>query len=105
MKKGDIVLIQFPFTDFSEKKLRPVLVLGGDRDDLLVCFITSIISNLSDSDVFLKKDHQNNLKLDSVVKCFKLYTLHSSLVERKFGKIHPSTYQLVVDKIKNLIQL
>lgn len=31
MKQGDIVMIEFPFADDSEKKLRPAVVLSNER--------------------------------------------------------------------------
>lgn len=31
MKQGDIVMIEFPFADVSEKKLRPAIVLSNER--------------------------------------------------------------------------
>ena len=44
MKKGDIVLVKYPFTDFSSEKLRPALVLlpEDEEGDFLLAFITSI---------------------------------------------------------------
>jgi len=41
MKKGDIVLIPFPFTDLSGSKNRPALILHGNEQDVTVAFISS----------------------------------------------------------------
>jgi len=45
--KGDIVIVPFPFSDLSQSKRRPALVIATLRgDDLILCQITS--QNLTD---------------------------------------------------------
>lgn len=39
--KGKIVLVPFPFTDLSSRKLRPALVLHEGNRDVVVAFISS----------------------------------------------------------------
>ena len=43
LTKGDIVLMPFPFTDLSQTKLRPAVVVWVDSQgpDITACFISN----------------------------------------------------------------
>jgi mRNA interferase MazF len=46
--KGDRVVVPFPFSDLSNAKRRPALVIAKlTRNDLILCLITSYQSNYS----------------------------------------------------------
>ncbi|MBS4027717.1 MAG: type II toxin-antitoxin system PemK/MazF family toxin [Ignavibacteriales bacterium] len=97
MKKGDIVLVPFPYTDLSATKIRPALVLSTELNDVTLAFISTNIKFRTDSDVFLAKNESNKLKFDSLLKLNRLLTLTSDLVEGKIGEL--TTYELTkVDK-------
>jgi mRNA interferase MazF len=51
MAKGDIVLINFPFTDLTGSKLRPAVTLIDGEADLTVCFITTKLNWQEQTDV------------------------------------------------------
>ena len=104
MRKRDIILMNAPFSNLSEKKIRPALVLGKIQDDLLVCFVSSKKSKSLRHDVLIKANEKNKLRVDSVVKCNKIFTLHASLSKGVLGKISSKNYDAVVKKITEIIR-
>jgi mRNA interferase MazF len=92
-KRGDVVLVPFPFTDLRAAKQRPALVISPDqfnstRDDLLVAAITSQIPATLAADEFLIPQTELGgcgLPKPSIIKLFKLVTLHRLLVVRRIG--------------------
>jgi mRNA interferase MazF len=62
MKKGDIVLLSFPFTDLKGKKIRPALVLVVSDLDVIVAFITTQFKWQNAFDILLEPDESNGLK-------------------------------------------
>lgn len=85
-KKWDILIINFPFSNFEKFKLRPVLLWELLWDDILVMPITSNSNNLF-WNYILKKSNINNLKVDSYLKPFNLYTVNKWIIKWKLWKI------------------
>jgi CDP-6-deoxy-D-xylo-4-hexulose-3-dehydrase len=86
LRPGDIVLLDFPYTNQAGSKVRPGLVLGtnprSDRDDVNVAYITTEVDSyvydtaavsLTASDLA-----EGALKRPSVVRVDKVLTIHSS---------------------------
>lgn len=87
MKKGDIILLPFPFTDLSGNKTRPALVLISNALDVTVAFITTQIGWKDSNDLMLSANSINGLKRNSLVRLCKLATIDSELVLGKLGEI------------------
>jgi len=84
---GSIVLARFPFTDLSGEKRRPALVVSQDndrRDDLVVCFITSVPRDGPDI-APLEALPGTGLKVLSAVRFDKLATLDRSVIAGQLG--------------------
>jgi len=87
--KGDIVLVSFPFSDLSGKKVRPACILAEDGRDVTLAFISSVLKNQGPFDLILKPDKTNNLKKESLLKTSKIATLSKSIVHGKIGCLKP----------------
>ena len=83
-KRGDIVLVPFPFTDLSSSKRRPALVISPDifndqMQDLVVAAITSQLAAADHSITIEESDCVDGaLPKTSVVKLAKVFTIHSA---------------------------
>jgi|SRR5688572_33181533 len=105
MKKGDILLIPFPFTDLSGLKFRPALVLIASPTDITVAFITTQLKWQEETDLELKPSAENGLKKPSLVRLSKLATIDFELVTGKLGRITTSEIEELNKKLKKLLQL
>lgn len=101
---GNVVVVKFPFSDLSNSKLRPALVLadwGGE--DIILCQITS--KNKSKPfTVSLKKEDMvgGSLPLNSFIKVNKLFTADKSIIERTVGVILEPVMKEVEKVVVNL---
>lgn len=111
LTRGDLVLIQFPFTDLSAQKLRPALVVGRvSGDDVIVAFISSRMSStdpgaeqaLAPSDA---EFGTTGLKTASLIRLNKLATLHRGLVRRRIGRIGPATQRAVATGLRYVFEM
>lgn len=104
LKRGSIILVPFPFTDLSNYKIRPALVISNseEEEDIIVAFITSVIYDLlkltdykiNKSDLFF---NETGLKTDSIVKCNKLATISKNIILGRIGDIRESIMIKEVD--------
>lgn len=103
---GDIVLVKFPFSDLSEFKLRPAIIIINDiNDDHILCQITSkeysdrnaVIVNPSDCS-------EGSLEKISFIRPLKLFTANESIFTRRICKIDLNILKLVNKKLIDLLQ-
>lgn len=110
-KRGDVVLVPFPFTDLRSVKQRPALVISPDtfnaaRDDLLLAAITSKIPVALAADEFMIPAADLaacGLPKPSIVRLLKLVALHRSLVIKRIGSVPDPTMAQVITRVRELI--
>jgi mRNA interferase MazF len=113
MIKNSIVLVPFPFEDFSVSKVRPALCLTseiGRHNHVIIAFISSKIpDDLIDSDMIIRKESENSLgsglTVDSAIRLHKIVTIPKHLIQRKLGSINTSVEAEVSEKIRQLFDL
>jgi len=85
-KAGDVVAVEFPFSDFQTLKRRPGLVIISGELDLLVARITTHPPR-EPSDVPLKCWSEIGLPRASTIRLTKLATIDLRLVHHKIGRL------------------
>jgi len=97
LKRGDVVLVPFPFTDLTTEKLRPAVIISLDPQgiDVIIAFISSVVcpGELSETDYVLRHDDadfvKTGLKKTSTFRMTKLLTIERTRIIRRLGKVSP----------------
>jgi mRNA interferase MazF len=103
---GQVVIVHFPFSDLSQSKLRPAVVLAeAGRGDWLLCQITSKSYGDPRAIQIVAADFvQGSLRATSYARPGKLFTAHASLVAGQIGELHPTSFSVIRDAVVRLIQ-
>ncbi len=99
--KGDVVVVPFPFSDLSESKRRPALVITPLRgDDVLLCQITSQAVKDSYAIYIEEKDFETGtLKQTSHVRPNRLSTADAQIILYHVGHLKKEKVNEIVKKI------
>ena len=98
-KIGDIVSVQFPYSDLQGNKRRPGLVLHADEKDLLLARITTR-APLASSDVPLAHWTKSGLPRASTIRLTKLACIDQGLIHHKVGRLHPADATAVIQAME-----
>lgn len=106
--KFKIVLINFPFDDFSGSKLRPVLCLTDYISKHMHIIFAPITSNLDNatekSDLIINPSDSGflntGLKVGSVIKVHRLVTASDHIIQKVIGVLPDSYHKIIDEKIK-----
>jgi mRNA interferase MazF len=104
--KGDVVIVPFPFSDLTQTKRRPALVIATlQGNDLILCQITS----QSVSDIYaIKLDNCDfnfgALNQPSNIRPNRLFTADKQIILYKAGQIKAEKLIEVVNKIFEILQ-
>ena len=104
--KGDVVVVPFPFSDLSQAKRRPALVVAVlDGDDLLLCQITSQSVRDKYAIALADKDFDSGgLRQRSNIRPNRLFTADQRIVLYKVGQLATAKLREVIRKIVDIVQ-
>ncbi len=107
LKKFDIVLVDFPFSNLTTTKKRPALVIRSlEGENAVLCQITTKKRNIQKYEIYLPKEScKGNIRFDSYVYVDMIFTLHNSLIYGKIGKVNDQKINdLINQKLKIILQ-
>lgn len=105
MKKGDIILLSFPFNDLKGNKIRPALVLMVSDLDVIVAFITTQIKWQNPYDILLDSNERNGLKKTSLLRLSKITTIDKDLILGKLGELDALDLQNINQNLIKILNL
>lgn len=101
-----MVIVPFPFSDLTNAKRRPALVLATLRgDDLILCQITSrSISDEYAVELEASDFSSGSLRQSSNIRPNRLFTADRQIILSTAGQLNPNKLTEAIDKVIELMQ-
>lgn len=113
LNQGDVVLVNWPFTDLSGAKLRPAVVVSNNDHnredaDIVLVAVSSNVTRASHCDLALRdKDpgfSASGLKQSSTLRCSKLFTAEAGrLIRRRLGRLTEEWLHRAIDVVNGIL--
>lgn len=104
--KGDVVIVPFPFSDLTQAKRRPALILAElEGDDRILCQITSqrirdqYAIELDDTDF-----ESGGLRQKSQIRPNRLFTADTRIILYRAGHLKPEKVREVLARVVEILQ-
>ncbi|MDQ2785454.1 MAG: type II toxin-antitoxin system PemK/MazF family toxin [Chloroflexota bacterium] len=103
---GVIVVVPFPFSDLSETKRRPAVVLAdAGRDDWILCQITS--NPYSDHQAIMLSPMSfatGSLPVISYARPGKLFTANTDLIVAQAGTLKLDPFKEIIEAVVTMLR-
>lgn len=104
--KGDVEVVPFPFSDLTQAKRRPALILSVlQGDDLVLCQITS--QQIKDEYAVLIDDHyfdKGKLNQSSNVRPNRLFTADGHIILYRVGHLKKIKLFQIVERVVKILR-
>jgi len=115
VRRGDIVLVLYPFASGRDGSHRPALIVQNDADNAglrntIVAQITTNLRRVAEPTHLLlewstPEGQQTGLLHDSVVSCNNLATVHEDRIDRGIGQLPPALMRRISECLKAALGL
>lgn len=103
---GKVILVPFPFSDLSQSKLRPAVVLAdAGRGDWVLCQVTS--NPYGDASAIRLTDEcfsQGSLRIASFARPGKLFTASFGLMLGEVGVLRANVARQIIKAVITILQ-
>ena len=104
--KGDVVILAFPYSDFSQAKKRPAVVLAVPREDeIIVCQITGRDTRPEYTIQIKNEDFvEGGLNKTSFARPNHLFTIEPKVIKYKAGKISQEKISAIIETSTEILR-
>jgi mRNA interferase MazF len=109
IEQKDLLLVPFPFSDQSGRKVRPVIVISNNEfnkysEDIIVIGVTSnVLKEKYTINLTNKNLDEGKLFTNCSIRIENILKLDKELIIKKIGKINKETLKNIIDKLYTII--
>jgi mRNA interferase MazF len=114
-RRGDVVIIDFPFTDLPQSKVRPAVVIQNDQDNqrlrkTIVVMLTGNLRRLGDPSHLLvdpstSEGASAGVHGRSLVSCNNIFTIEQDAILRTVGHLSDVLKQRLSDCLRAALEI
>lgn len=103
---GTVVLVPFPFSDLSQAKLRPAVVLAhAGRGDWILCQVTSNPYGDPRAVPLVEASFASgSLRSESHVRPGKSFTASQDLMVAQVGRLRPEVHGQIIEAVVTMLR-
>jgi len=115
IRRGDVVMVDFPFSDTGQSKVRPAVVVQNDRDNqkirkTVIAMVTGNLRRRGDpSHLFIDPGDPDGaslgLSFPSLVSCNNLFTIDQAAILQVIGHLSDPLKRDLADCLKSALEL
>lgn len=110
-EQRDLVLVPFPFSDQSGKKVRPVIILSNNNfnsssEDVIVVGVTSnVTKDIYTADLSNQDLEEGRLFDSCCIKAENILKIDKQLIIKKIGKIKKAKLVKIIFMLNNMFKI